>query len=131
MKGKERESTLGAEIQTAISLNCTVTLVWFWDILYFSLPFNIWPFGSECSSSMWEYSPRNISSKIYLQVSHCLWSFPPLSTVESCSSLDMWVILMSSSLWTVEIRIIISDKKLVIEEQYTVNFQVRFGFVLI
>jgi hypothetical protein len=45
--------------------------------------------------------------------------------------LDMWVILMSSSLWTVEIRIIISDKKLVIEEQYTVNFQVRFGFVLI
>ena len=28
-----------------------------------------------------------------------------------------------------EIGIIYSDKKLVIEEQYIVNFQIRFGFV--
>ena len=77
------------------------------------------------------YSTRNISRKICLQVGHGLWQFPPLATVGSCSSLDMWVILMSSSLWTVEIRIIDYDKKLVIEEQYIVNYQVRFGFVLI
>jgi hypothetical protein len=43
----------------------------------------------------------------------------------------MWVILMSSSLWMVEIGIRDSEKKFFIGEQYIVNFQVCFDFVLI
>jgi hypothetical protein len=38
---RERESTLRADIQMAISLNCIVGLVWFLDILWFSPPSNI------------------------------------------------------------------------------------------
>jgi hypothetical protein len=38
---RERESTLRVDIQMAISLNCTVGLIWFLDILWFSPPSNI------------------------------------------------------------------------------------------
>jgi len=63
------------------------------------------------------YSPRNISRKTCLQC-------PPLSTVGSCSNLDMLVILVSASLWTVEIGIRDFYKEVFIVEQYIVNFQV-------
>ena len=73
MKGKEREreSTLRAEIQTAISLNCTVTLVFgIYYTSHYPLTSNHWDLNVLVRCE--RYSPHNISRKICLQVSHGL-----------------------------------------------------------
>jgi hypothetical protein len=128
MKEKKRETVreciLRADIKTVISLYCIVGLVWF--LVYYS---SHHPLTSDCwdlNFLVWceRYSPRHISRKTCLQVSQGHWPFLPLSTVGSCSNLDMLVILVSSSLWTVEIWIRDFDKEVFIVEQYIVNFQV-------
>jgi hypothetical protein len=57
-----------------------------------------------------------------MQISHDRWQFPPPSTVGAYLILDMLVISMSSSFWTVEIGIRDFDNKLFIGEQYIINF---------
>jgi hypothetical protein len=71
------------------------------------------------------YIPCNISRKTCLQASHGRRQFLPPSTIGSYLIFYMMVILMSSSLWTVEIEIKDSNDKLFIGEQYIVNFQKR------
>jgi len=125
---RERESTLRADIQTALSMNCTVRWIGFLDIVCFSPPSNIWPLDLNVLIWCDRYSPRNISRKICLQVSYGRWQFLPLSTVRSWSIFDMWVILMSSSLWTVEIKIKDSNKSYSSENSILSIF--RFVLVL-
>jgi len=93
-------------------------LDWFGVWIYYGSHYPLTSDRWDLNVLLWceRYSPRNISRKTCLQVSHGHWQFPPFSTVGSCLIFDTWVILMSFLLWTVEIGIRDFNKKLFIGE---------------